>query len=376
MKRLVILLLIISIFVFASAGVQADAAKKDDVHTIGYQEAIDMGLKNSVSLKLYDDKILIAERKYKNALSDSKDIAKMAWNNANERISNKLVEILVPMQKENSVTELKWQRDNEARNLKLQLISIYYRLQQKNEQIALQSKNIAQAESELKTLKIKVEKGLAAESAVLPMELTVDNAKAELNVLQNEKESMIMEFNSLLGFDIESGLILTTQKIPEAAEVIVDIEKIIEDNLVNAHAVKKLGNDRALAEMEKKIYSDYSMYEKPEQIDELEEKILNLDYQLRDERISIERSIRIDHNNLLNKLDTVKLNKLSYEKAQKQLAVSEKRLNLGLISAIDHNKVSLACDQAQFAYNNALVDYYLTAETFRSNYTVGTSETK
>lgn len=374
MKRSVILLVFILIFAFASTGVQAAAVKKE-VHTIGYQDAMDMGLKNSASLKLYDDKILIAERKYKNSLSDSKDIAKMVSYSSDERVSNKLTEILIPLQKENSVNELKWEKDNETRSIRLQMVSIYFKLQQKNDQIELQKKNVAQSEAELKSHKVKVGKGLAAESTVLPMELAVDNAKASLSVLENEKESIIMEFNSLLGYDIESDLIIRAQKIPEASEVSADIEKLIQDNLANAHSMKKLLKDKELVETEKKIYSDYSMYEKPEQIDELEEKILNLDYQIRDEKVSIERGIRIDYNNLLNKLDTVKLNKLSYEKAVKQLAISEKRLKLGLVSAIDHNKVSLACDQASISYNSALVDYYLSAETFNNYYTPAVAAT-
>lgn len=365
MRRLTFILIVMLILSLLISNVSAASGA---ININGIEKAIDLAMDNDSSLKLFDQRILLAERNYEKARLDSKEAAGKYWNDVKVRISNKKTEILIPLEKSTIIDDLRWQKENAISNLRLNVISLYYRIQQKDSQITYQTKAITQAVSELNTQKTKVEKGLAAESTILPLEISVDNAKASLSNLNSEKSSLVMELNFLLGIDLTSDLKFSTLQIPNNELIIKDIDSLIEKNISAAHSITKLETEIMLTETEKKIYSDYSIGDRPDEIDDLELEIQNLKYSLRDERISIERSIRTDFNNLLNKLDTIKINKMSYEKSQKQLAISEKRNKLGLTSAVDHNKVVLACEQASIAYNNALVDYFLASETFKNNY--------
>ena len=63
----------------------------------------------------------------------------------------------------------------------------FFRLQSKGNQIELQKKNIEQAISELEMQKVKVKNGLAAESTLLSMEISVDNAQTALSKLRTKE---------------------------------------------------------------------------------------------------------------------------------------------------------------------------------------------
>lgn len=367
MKRFFYTITIVFVALMISSQSWAVSAKSK---SIGLQKAIELGLEKDNSLKLYSEKIKIAERRHRNALTNAENISKMAWSTVDERISNKKVESLIPLQKLNIVNELKWQKEDAEKSIRVKITNQFYKLQYKNEQIELQKKNVEQVKAELFSQKEKVDKGIVTQLTLLPMELSVDNAQAALNVLENEKENLTMEFNILLGNDVMNEIQLDQQEIPNTRMEKIDVDKFSAEWLENAPSIKKIEANKMLAETEKKIYVDYSMYKTPPEIDDLEEEILNQGYSLRDEMIKIECNIRTDYNVILNKADMIDINRLSYEKAVKQLDIAKAQYNLGLINMNGFNKIVLNCDQTLLSYKSALLDYYLAVETFNNNYKI------
>lgn len=368
MKKLLSLPFIIIFMIASVFPTIAIASDTDPDSELELQQAISLALENSTSLKLYDEKIVIAERNYNKALSDSKNAVGKNWESSEERIALKKTEILVPLQKLNELDELKWQKQNEERNIKLNVMTKFFRLQQKENQIELQKKNIEQAISELEMQKVKVKNGLAAESTLLSMEISVDNAQTALSKLENERSAMIMELNAMIGYELDKNTQISKQEIPFEVFEIDDISELIMENCSNGYSIRQLETKRMLTEKERDIYRNYSFNVRPDEIDDLEVTLHKLEYDIRDAKISMERSIRVDYNNILNSLDTVRINKLSYEKAVMQKEISDKRFTLGMINKIDMDKVSLACDQALMTYNNSVIDYYLAVESFNFHY--------
>ena len=95
-------------------------------NTIGLQGAIDSAIKNNTNIKLTDDKIKVAERRYNTAVAVGKTAATKYWGSDQQRIANVKEETLYPMQREDELNDLKWQKDDITKKLKLDVSKLYY----------------------------------------------------------------------------------------------------------------------------------------------------------------------------------------------------------------------------------------------------------
>ena len=108
--------------------IQAWAASGTTTKTINLKDAIDTAISTNTSIKLLDDKIKLADKRYQTSLSDAKDAPTKHWSTDTQRIELVKEETLYPLQKESDVNELKWEKDNTAKQLQLEITKLYHQI--------------------------------------------------------------------------------------------------------------------------------------------------------------------------------------------------------------------------------------------------------
>jgi len=364
MFKRIIIVIIIAIFVFSTSATVFSAneeTKKYDLELL-----IDTAIDNNSSLKLYDEKIKIAEKEYNNALKAAKDIIGAFWDSSEGLISNKKIELLVPFQKLSDLDELKWQKQDDVKDLKLDITKLYYQILLKHQSMDAQEGIIKRAQDAYDIEKLKVNLGNAVESGLLPLEIAVDEAETGLASLQREYENLFMNLNIKMGSDIKQDLNLKEISLPEAEYNLEDMEKLVSDVIASAHSVKKLENDRILKEKERNIVVTYAIGELPDEADTLADDITNLDFSIRDEKVAVESKVRTDYNNLLNLKDDMEIKELDYNKTLKFLNIAKSKYDVGLITNLDYNAAQGDVDNALMVFNQAKLNYYIAIEEFKN----------
>lgn len=363
-KKMITSIVLTLAFLFCSV-LQTSAAVNAS-KSMDLEAAINAALANSSSLKLYDDKIKLAESRLRTAQLFAKDAPNKYWSTDSQHIENKKQEILYPLQREADLNNLKWEKQDKERSIRLETNKLYFQILFKDEQIRAQGKEIIRVTNEYNWKKSQVEKGMASETSLLTYETAVDDAKAVLDTYTFEKESLLMDLNQKLGFRLDQEIILKVREVPRVDFSIADIDKLAADMVTAAHSVRKLESEKMLLEKEYEIIRNYSILKLPDSAEKMEDDILNYSYKIRDEKAAVESNIRSSYNNLLNTKDQITMKKLEYEKNVKLLKVAKKRNELGLSTHIELAKSQASADNSLIAWKKAQLDYYLAVEDFRS----------
>lgn len=370
-KKLIGLTLILCVIILQVLNV---CALDDNTVTLSITQAMDFAVKNNNTLKLLDEKIDLAKRRYNYALAMAKDAPEKYWGTDVQHIANKKEEILYPLQRKATLDDLIWQRQNSEVNLQLEVTKQYYQILQKQETISNQKNIIKRNKEEYDTKKKQYKLGNITESALLSYEITVNNAEITLQSLQNELESMIISFNGLLGEPLDTNVVLEQTELP-AVELKVDsIDNLADTVAATSHDVQKLISDQLLKKTENDILHQYSIFKLPDECETLEDDILNLDYDIKNAKSDVELKVRTDYNNLLNLGDDVTINKYNYDYKNKLYEIAKKKYDFGLITYIDYINAEGEKDTAMVDYNTVKLTYYIAFEQFKSYVSPATIE--
>ena len=132
-----------------------------------------------------------------------------------------------------------------------------------------------------------------------------------------------------------------------------------------SYSIKKLDTEKRMADIERGILETYSRIEPNTELEAVEDRITNLGYSIRDEKVAIEYKIRSDYNNILNLSDNKVIKKLAYDKASKLLEIAKMKLKVGTINELALSSSLISCDNALNGYNQALLDYYVAVEEYK-----------
>lgn len=327
------------------------------------EKAMDAAVENSSSLKLLEDKIKLAERRYNMAVAASKVAPEKYWSTDAQHVSNKNEELLFPLQREEELKELKRQMQYTEKQLRIDVASLYYKILQTQSYIEEQDNIISRAKMEYEAMKKKVATGVQAQSMLLSYEISVKDAEAKLTAYQRDISNLYMSFNESLGLGLDVVVAFANAELPEVNFHVDDVDKLALDVVAASHDVKKLETEKLITKTKYDILYQYSFY-RPDECDALEDSLLNSDYSIRDKKIAVELKVRSDYNDLLNLGDEIAITKMDYELKGKLLDIAQTKYELGLSTYLDFAKAEGEKDAALISYNKAKLDYYIAAQSF------------
>jgi hypothetical protein len=307
--KMTMLLVILMIFQYSSVY----ALETNSIVEFNLQTAIDTALTNSNSLKLYDEKIKNATdicHRYNELAVSAKDAPVLTGKELQKTndlyfIENRKIQVLYPEQKKNDLNNLKYQKQNEIVDIKLNLTENYFKLLFLEKQISYQNALITRLDADLKVKKNDVKLGRSVASAVTKIELDIKKANNELVQLNREADKSKMSLNSLLGRKITDEIQIKDMDVPDIDYDSVDIKAVIEDRQKNNNKIKDIKFNIEQSKLEAEIVKENTNREDPAELDTLEDTRLNQEYALKDEMINIEKYVYQENNTILNLKDEI-----------------------------------------------------------------------
>lgn len=361
LKRLVSISMAAAIVCFSSVAVWG-AESRTEGYTL--KKAVDTAVENSPSLKLLDEKIKLAQRRYSTAIEDSKEARYKPWTSDEQHVSNKKEELLYPLQKESELSQLEWERQNSEKKLRNDVAMLYYQILQAKKHLDNQASAITRAEVEYDEMVKKVQVGLATETLLMSYNIVVNESQALLNTYQRDLDILYINFNEKLGLAPDTMVNLSSAILPNEELSINSIDKLAKKVVAASHDVAKLETDKELIKIEHDILYEYSDYI-PDDCDTLEDSLLNSDYSIRDQKVAVELKVRSDYNNLLNLKDDTTIRMMEYDQKVKLLEIAQKRYDIGMSTYLDVLKAQGERDTALVGYDKARLDYYSALQSFK-----------
>lgn len=368
--KMAMLLAILMIFQYSSVF----ASETNSIVEFNLQTAIDTALTTSNNLKLYDEKIKNATdicHRYNDLAIVSSNAAaltleQLQFTNDLYFIEKKKTEELYPKQKENDLNNLKYQKQNEIVDIRLNVTENYFKLLFLEKQISYQNALITRLNADLKVKKNDLKLGRSVASAVTKIELDIKKANNELVQLNRESNKSKMSLNSLLGRKITDEIQIKDMDVPDIDYASIDIKAVIEDRQKNNNKIKDIKFNIEQAKLEAEIVEDNTNRENPVELDSLEDTKLNQEYALKDELINIEKYIYQENNTILNLNDDIAIKELNKEICDKDLEIAKEKLKHGLLSKSDINTVINAAEVANIEYLKAKLELYLEVQRFNA----------
>ena len=206
----------------------------------------------------------------------------------------------------------------------------------------------------------------------------MDTAQTEMQQLLNDRESIRMKLNINMGKDVDDNLNLQSVDIPYEEYTVEDIGALAKNMSEGCHLVTSLNRELELDNTEvgiAELYdndenqleraahpnTDYKSY-----AETLSDAIINLDYQIIDQKNSVNAKVRTDYNDILNLSNTVKSKKLDYDQAVILYNTEKSKLDVGMSTQLDCDAAEEAMNDADCQYNKAKIDYIAAVEQFKS----------
>lgn len=324
--------------------------------------------KNNPELKLLDDQILVQERRYKIANQKADEIKSNEWLTGGDFAQSKSYILLYPLQAKNKLDDLKWQKENKLVSLQAEASKLYYQYIFKQHEVEAQSKAVERAKAELNIVKEKINLGKLNSLSLPQSENAVDLSSQKLTKLNTELASIVMKINSLLNYDLDQKLQISSETIKIEEYTAKGIEELIEKRKLESNSIKKLQGEIEEAKISYYIES-YNRQSIASNYEQLEDKPKELENNIENEKYKIEQKIRNDYNSILNLYDDIAIAKLSYDLNLKLFDVAEQKYKQEMISYVEYLKAAedrenamIQYDQAQLAYLTAVLDFQLYTE--------------
>ena len=325
-------------------------------------------LNNNPEIKLLDGQIQVQEKRIK-TINEKADQERVKSSIPDEELAqNKTYVLLYPLQAKNKLEDLKWEKKNKAMSLKASAVKLYYQYMFKQKEIDAKSKAVERAKAELEVVREKVKLGKENSLSLTQNENSLELANQQLVKLKSELQSIILNINSLLNYDLDQKIQFNTEEIKIDEYTIKDIEALIEKRKAESNSILKLQRDIEEAKVQYYIES-YNRQSLASSYEQLADKPKELENEISKERYNIEEKIRIDYNNILAAYEDIKIEKLSNDLSVKKFEIAEKKYKQGMASYIDFMKAleekenaASSYDQTQLKYITAVLDFKLYIE--------------
>lgn len=369
LNKIVIGVVSFGLIITAPLTLTAQAADTENMTKVfNLDRIVEEVAKNNPELKLLEDQILVQERRYKIANQKADEIKSNEWLTGGDFAQSKSYILLYPLQAKNKLDDLNWQKENKIISLRADASKLYYQYIFKQHEVEAQSKAVERAMAELKIVKGKIDLGKLSSLSLPQSENAVDLSNQKLTKLNTELTSIAMKINSLLNYDLDQKLQISSDTIKVEEYTIKDIESLIEKRKLESNSIKKLQGEIEEAKTSYYIES-YNRQSIASNYEQLEDRPKELENNIENEKYKIEQKIRNDYNNILNLYDDISIAKLSYDLNLKLFDVADKKYKQEMISYVDYLKAAedkenamIQYDQAQLSYLTAVLDFKLYTE--------------
>ena len=361
-----LIILILSMVITSSFSMISFSDSINDKVSIDFDKALELAIQNSYKLETIDNKILISTRKLNSLNAKADAITNINDSNDSVYLENGKTKELYPEQEKRILNDLKDDKSDLLKDIRLDIISAYTNLKNKLSKIDTLQADYNTSITIYEQNKNKFKIGNITENELKAFESEVDQNLLKLKKAKLDIKLAEMELAKLTGYPLNTEFYLKGY-----FDLSVDIKKYDVEELANSAReksknVKKAIMDLKLKELEKKVVDKYTRYKRIEGYEDLEKTIEDLKSDLEDAKMSEELKLRSDYNTILNNEATVKINQLRHDLAKRNYETAKIKYKYGLITYIDYTKTIDEIRSTLDTLNDSKLVLYKSVDNFEN----------
>ena len=363
--RLIVIVLTITLTLLITPNRTTNAVTSDKL-AIDLDEAIEAGIRDSIDIKIINEKIKNAESRLSYADRIAGIKGNESWITDEERAENRRDVVLKPVQKKNILEVLKLQKAESIDSIKASITKSFYTYLLIQKQIINQEAATKRLEKKYEIVKAQVSLGVESKASLDSIELELMTGAQKKRLLLRDSDNEKINLNSLLSRPITQELRLNEKEIP-VSDFDIDIEEVINKRIKNSSQILAALNSKAEAKIEYDIINYSSTKIIPDGVEQAEDKLLDATYNYESLLKEQESSILNEYNDLLNLRDDIDIKKYQLEISEMDLKKSQVQYDKGVINIVQYNNSCEALDSAKVAYEKAKLDHFLAISKFIIN---------
>lgn len=339
-------------------------ANTDEVLQLDLQQAIDYGLEHNISIKIADLSIEKNKISYREARRASVD------GNASGSLNGVLTDRgYYKRQSEMVLKVAEKTKEATKESIKIGIENSYFTILNKQEDIKTKEIALDRAQKLLDIAKSRLDLGVGTKQEVLSAEANLETAKLNLANAKDDLKYEKMNFNKLLGLELNKEVELTDQisfeKYPEVS-LEEKIAEALENRLDVISAKEQYEVDKLNFEITSAVAPSNTYDYKESEFDNKKSYQELIDTE-NDVRLALNQSY-IDLQKAQRAVEATKKNVESLEEAYRLTSLSYES---GLKTITDVMEMQVNLNDTELAYNQALLQYELAKINFEASYGIG-----
>lgn len=324
---------------------------------LSLEDAFKMIEAGNNTLKLTESKIAIYERQHEQAKARyDANYAEADENSAKERRLN-------PKKTLWTLEDAKHDRDNQVKDLKVQIANQYQNILALEQQAKNYGAQIKNVDTLIDQIKLQIDLGLSTESQIHALNAQKSLLEAGLKAAQNSIKSSMIVLKRDLGVDIDRQVILTSDLVQYEKFKDSNIKELITQAVENDYDRKRYEQDIELTQIEYKIADDYSTGT----ADQLQITIEDKKATLEALPVTKEVSLRTAYNSLKSLENSVEAAKLAVEADKINIEVMHKKIDAGVSSSIEIIELQNKLLNDQYTLLQNIISYMTAVSNFENS---------
>lgn len=347
--------------VFGGFGFAQDGV--NPIRELSMEKSIELALENNSEIKqakLDVEKAEIGVTKTKDFAED-KNIPTMSKNSISEGMLKKYN----PRQAEGTLTINKKKEEFTEKKVKLAVEKAYYDVLKASQLLNVKKLALQRAQEQVRLVQANFKAGKAAKVDVTSMETNAAIAVADVSVYETGYKVAVMNFNKVIGLDIETPVKLTA-KLKYVPLAKIDLEKSVQDALENSVELVAQREQKAIADVLLQLQDSYysaSGYSYQEQAVDNKKAALNI----KDKEIEIRIAVKQAYLNLRSAEDRIKFLGKALDKQKEAVRIATLKYKVGLATNADILDANVALDDSEEKYTGAIYDFNLAKAQFENS---------
>jgi|GEM_PF-5342628 len=363
MKRYIIILIALSMIFSLPASVFAEENAAPGYIKLNLEQSYKLMETNNLEIKLLDKKIEIKEKQFEDVL-DAADEARRL-NKSNTSFQHKRTEVITPKLEWLEVEALKNDRSDKLDSLKSAVKKQYVNVLLLQEDVAYITDDISVMDKRLQEVQLRIKLGQAKDSeykTLYSQKLSVQN---QLNLLNVQLESAMINLKMLLGVDFAQQVTLEKITLPYQ---VVNRETLKSDmikSIDNSFIIYKLNKEITLKNDEIEMYKDYNRdYKYSPDYKDLSIELSEMEAELNYEKLNTEADLWIEYYNLMVLEDDIKLQEVNLEIEKINYESIVTKAKLGMVDSVTEMNAKISYNRQQTTRQRAMYDYIIAVEQF------------
>lgn len=361
-KAIVVMAVVLSLsLVFGGFSFAQEGANQ--VQSLSLDKSIELALENNSDIKQAKLDVEKAEVDLEKAkyFSDEDRIPGMARNTIEEGRLKKLY----PRQAQAALTINQKKVEYTEKKVKLGVEKAYYEVLKANQVLGVKQLALQRAREQLRLAQANFKAGRSAKVDVTTMEASEANAMADVSVYETGYKVAVMNFNKIIGLDIDTPVKLTA-KLSYVPLTKIDLAKSVQAGLESsvdlvAEREKKAISDVVL-ELQNSYYSAGTYAYQSQQIDGKKSDIT-----IKDKEIDMRIAVQQAYLSLRSAEDRIKFFGKMLDKQKETLRITTLKYKVGLATNADILDANVALDDSQEKYAGAIYDFNVNKAKFENN---------